>query len=103
MEGRRRVLGDERPDTLASIYNMGDLLREQGRLTEAEPYFREELEACRHVRGDDHDSTLDSIYNLADLYDAWGKPDKAAEWRAKLPTEQDAVAPDPAAEGEQEE
>ncbi len=22
---------------------------------------------------------------LADLYDAWGKPEKAAEWRAKLP------------------
>ncbi len=31
---------------------------------------------------------------LIDLYDAWGKPDKAAEWRAKLPTEQEAVAKD---------
>ncbi len=38
---------------------------------------------------------------VVDLYDAWGKPDKAAEWRAKLPTEQDAVASDPPAEEKQ--
>ncbi len=31
---------------------------------------------------------------LADLYDAWGKPEKADEWQAKLPTEQEAVASD---------
>ncbi len=31
---------------------------------------------------------------LADLYDAWGQSEKAAEWRAKLPTEQEAVASD---------
>ena len=29
---------------------------------------------------------------VVDLYDAWGKPEKATEWRAKLPTEQEAVA-----------
>jgi hypothetical protein len=23
--------------------------------------------------------------NLIDLYEAWGKPEKAKEWRAKLP------------------
>ena len=34
---------------------------------------------------------------LADLYDAWNNPDKAAEWRAKLPEEQEAVASDPPA------
>ncbi len=31
---------------------------------------------------------------LANLYDAWAKPEQAAEWRAKLPTEQEAVASD---------
>ena len=31
------------------------------------------------------------------------KPEKAAEWRAKLPTEQDPVASDPPAEEKQEE
>ena len=58
---------------------------------------REELEGCRRVHGHDHPFTLASINNLADLYDAWGKPEQAAEWRAKLPAEQDAVASDPPA------
>jgi len=32
-----------------------------------------------------HPHTLESWNNLIDLYEAWGKPEKAAEWRAKLP------------------
>ncbi len=46
--------------------------------------------------------TVDAVKWLADLYDAWGKPVKAAEWRAKLPTEKDAVASDPPAVNEQD-
>ncbi len=34
--------------------------------------------------GDQHEQTRRVVGYLADLYDAWGKPDKAAEWRAKL-------------------
>ncbi len=56
----------------------------------------------RGLFGDEHARTQKAIKRVADLYDAWGKPDKAAEWRAKLPTEQDAVASDPPAEEKQE-
>jgi hypothetical protein len=28
---------------------------------------------------------LESLDNLIDLYEAWDKPEKANEWRAKLP------------------
>jgi len=28
---------------------------------------------------------LEFLNNLIDLYEAWGKPEKADEWRAKLP------------------
>jgi hypothetical protein len=28
---------------------------------------------------------LASIRNLIELYEAWGKPEKAEEWRVKLP------------------
>jgi hypothetical protein len=28
---------------------------------------------------------LQSLNNLIELYEAWGKPEKAEEWRAKLP------------------
>ena len=27
----------------------------------------------------------EALERLVQLYDAWGKPDQAAEWRAKLP------------------
>ena len=35
--------------------------------------------------GDDHPYTVNFINNLVQLYEAWGKPEKAEEWRAKLP------------------
>jgi hypothetical protein len=32
--------------------------------------------------------TLQSLNNLIELYEAWGKPEKAEEWRARLPQKQ---------------
>jgi hypothetical protein len=34
--------------------------------------------------GDTHPHTLESLNNLINLYEAWNKPEKADEWRAKL-------------------
>jgi hypothetical protein len=42
-----------------------------------------------HTQGVD----LDTVRQLVDVYDAWGKPEKAAEWRAKLTK---PAAPEPA-------
>ena len=44
-----------------------------------------ELLDCCLKLGDNHPHTLESLKNLIDLYEAWGKPEKAEEWRAKLP------------------
>ncbi|MFQ5493751.1 MAG: tetratricopeptide repeat protein, partial [Phycisphaerae bacterium] len=38
LEGRRRVLGDDHPNTLASINHMAGLHREQGKLTPKQAY-----------------------------------------------------------------
>ncbi len=73
LEGRRRVLGDEHPNTLTSISDMGLRLRSQGKLTEAEPYMREALEGQRRVLGDDHPRTLASINSMGFLLQAQGK------------------------------
>jgi hypothetical protein len=35
--------------------------------------------------GQKHPHTLESWYDQIDLYEAWNKPEKAKEWRAKLP------------------
>jgi hypothetical protein len=32
-----------------------------------------------------HPRTLESFHNLIELYEAWGKPEEAEKWRAKLP------------------
>ena len=65
LEKRRRVLGEEHPDTLSSINNMGLLLRDQGKLDQAEPYYSEALEKSRRVLGEEHPDTLTSMSNLA--------------------------------------
>jgi len=34
---------------------------------------------------DTHPYAVESLNNLIDLYETWNKPEKAKEWRAKLP------------------
>jgi tetratricopeptide (TPR) repeat protein len=70
---RRRVLGDEAPDTLASIHNMGLLLQKEGRLPEAESFDREAVQRMRRVLGGSHPSTLSAISNLAEVLGSEGK------------------------------
>jgi eukaryotic-like serine/threonine-protein kinase len=64
---RRYVLGDDHPDTLASMNNMGVLYQWQGNLTEAELYLREALEGRRRVFGVHHPETVTSINNVGVL------------------------------------
>ena len=72
------------------------------RFSEAESQMLEAHDILVAALSSDHQQTTRVVGYLADLYDAWGKPDKAAEWRAKLPTEQDPVASDPPADQKQE-
>ncbi|MEX1309807.1 MAG: tetratricopeptide repeat protein, partial [Candidatus Sulfomarinibacteraceae bacterium] len=72
LETRRRVLGDDHPDTLASIHEMGILLQGQGRNSEAESFFLEALEKRRRVLGDEHPDTLLSINGMQFLYQGQG-------------------------------
>ena len=64
---RRRVLGEEHPDTLLSLGNLGAYLSALGKRKEAEPFYREALEKSRRVRGDDNPETFVCISNLASL------------------------------------
>ena len=47
--GCRGTLGDKHPLTLASIGNLGFLLRSEGKLDEAEPLSREALGVCTRL------------------------------------------------------
>jgi tetratricopeptide (TPR) repeat protein len=67
------VLGEEHPDTLIAISNMGFLLRAEGKLDEAEPYYREALAKYRRVLGNEHAETLISMDNLGSLLSSQGQ------------------------------
>jgi hypothetical protein len=43
------------------------------------------LKGRRFKLGDTHPHTIESLNNLIDLYEASNKPEKANEWRLKLP------------------
>ena len=58
---------------LQSLNNLGNVLRAQGRLREAEPLLREALEKRRRVLGEEHPSTLRSINSLGVLLQAQGR------------------------------
>ncbi|MDX2016593.1 MAG: tetratricopeptide repeat protein [Planctomycetota bacterium] len=77
LERRRRVFGEDDPDTLQSITNLGGLMRAQGRLAEAEAYGREALEKYRRALGDQHADTLQAIGSVANALLAQGRGGEA--------------------------
>jgi tetratricopeptide (TPR) repeat protein len=67
LELSERVLGPERPDTLASVNGMAELLYSMGDYAGAEPLYRRALGARERVLGPDHPDTMESVNNLAVL------------------------------------
>jgi hypothetical protein len=61
------------------------MYRKQGRYAEAEPLLVSAQEGLARALGAEHRDTLRVVDELVRLYDAWGKPDKAARWRKRLP------------------
>jgi hypothetical protein len=61
------------------------LYKELVRYEDSESLLVETFEGQRLKLGDNHPHTLESWNNLIALYNAWDKPEKANEWRAKLP------------------
>ena len=84
LEIRRRMLGDEDPDTIMSIGFMGEHLMFNKKFEEAMPYYVEALEAQRRVLGDEHPSTLNSIYAMGYMLSEQGKYDEAMLYCTEL-------------------
>lgn len=64
-------------DTLTAIGSLAVLLHARGRLAEAEPLYREVLDARRRILGNDHPRTLGSINNLGMVLHSLGRRDEA--------------------------
>jgi serine/threonine protein kinase/tetratricopeptide (TPR) repeat protein len=83
--GDRKLPGKDHPFTLRHVNGLGVLRTKQQRYEEAEALLLEAHEGRRLKLGDTHPHTLESINNLIALYEAWNKPEKAKDWRTKLP------------------
>jgi hypothetical protein len=58
---------------------------QQTRHDEAEQLLLDAFNGRTTKLGPEHPHTIESIKNLIGLYEAWDKPEKAEEWRGKLP------------------
>jgi len=85
LEGRQHKLGKDHPACFESMHELAVLYKAQGDYNKAEELLLEALKGRRLKLGDTHPHTLESWDNLIELYEAWNKPEKAGEWRAKLP------------------
>lgn len=84
METRKRVLGDEHPDTLASMGNLAFTYNKQGRWKEAEKLGVQVMETEKRVLGDEHPDTLTSMNNLALTYGNQGRWKEAEELEVQV-------------------
>ena len=75
------------PDHLTGIFHgyYGKCLIELGQYEEAEQQLITGVSLLEEALGAEHERTAVVINFLIDLYEAWGKPDKAAHYRAMLP------------------
>jgi tetratricopeptide (TPR) repeat protein len=74
---RRRLLGEDHPDTLSTMYGLAFVYRAEGKYAQAEPLASKVLEIRRRLLGEEHPDTLDSMNALGLLYRFEGKSAQA--------------------------
>ncbi len=72
LEIRRRLLGDDHPDTALSYSGLANNLRVKGKYAQAQPLFEKVLEMHRRLLGDDHPDTARSYNRVALIVSAQG-------------------------------
>ena len=74
------------------LENYGRCLIDAGRFEDAEKEVVADYEMLKTTLEPAHPLVRQSLELIVDLYEAWGKPDKAAEYRALLPESDEAPA-----------
>ncbi len=63
---------------------LGRCLADLRQYDEAEPLLTNSYPVLQAAHGEQDEDSIRALQRIVDLYDAWGKPDLAAEYRAKL-------------------
>jgi hypothetical protein len=69
---------------LETINDLAVLYPKKSEYDKTELLLIDGLKGRRLKLGDTHRYTVESLKNLIEPYEAWNKPEKAEEWRAKL-------------------
>jgi hypothetical protein len=67
LDVKRRVLGEEHPDTLITIADVADLWQDQGKYGQAEGLYARVLTVRRRVLGTQHPDTIAALASLGGL------------------------------------
>jgi tetratricopeptide (TPR) repeat protein len=84
IQTRKRVLGEEHPDTLTSMADLASTLWSQGRWKEGEELEARVMEMRKRVLGEEHIDTLTSMGNLASMYRDQERGEEAEEMKVQL-------------------
>jgi tetratricopeptide (TPR) repeat protein len=84
MQMRKRILGEEHPDTLRSVGNLASTYQNQGRWKEAEELQVQVMQMSKRVLGEKHPDTLLSVGNLASIYQNQGRWKEAEELQVQM-------------------
>ena len=77
VEMRKKLLGAEHPDTLASMTDLAGTYRNQGRWNEAELLLVQVMDISNDLLGAEHPNTLNSMAYLASTYRNQGRTNEA--------------------------
>ena len=95
LRGREKSLGQDHPDTLKTVTNLGNLFYQQGKLDEAHSMYERSLRGYEKSLGQDHPDTLNTAHNLGSLLHQQGKLDEAkAMWERALRGQEKSLGPD---------
>ena len=83
-ELRKRALGAEHPDTLASLDELGQLYNLQAKYSLAETVLQQVLAARRRILGSENTATLETMANLALVISYKGDDERAAPMLAEV-------------------
>ncbi len=90
----RKTLPEDHWTTAHTGSLLGGCLTASGRYEEAEPLLLRGHATIKRVRSESDRYTVEALHRIIDLYETWGKLDKAARYRAMLPTVQPPVPQD---------
>ena len=78
---RKKILPQGDISISIAVSALGECLSVQQRYAEAEPLLTDSYNELKSKLGDQEKRTVEARQRLAKLYDAWGKPDQAAQFR----------------------